>query len=336
MKALVYEKAHSLADFSIHLADVAEPELRESDLLIDVRAIGVNRGEATIRSLRSAEPGSRILLGWEFAGVVLATGPSAQGFKVGDRVFGTGDMSRDGCWAERVVVDHRIVAPIPDRVSFVDAASMAIASATAWEAMFRDQGDLPTGVERVLVLGGAGSVGSLAIQLLKTRTGAFVIATASRPDSHAWCRKMGADLVLDHTGDMVDQLASAGIPQVDMVLSTAKTAENVEWIAKVLRPFGHLCVVDSGAPLDMNPFVMKAASLHTEMVFSRIMNGSAPEKQGVILENVSRLVGEGGLQPIVSTRLDGLSVENMRAAHEQLETGQTIGKVVIEVWSHLA
>ena len=318
MKALVYEKAHSLSDFSIHLADVAEPELRENDLLIDVRAIGVNRGEATIRTLRSAEPGGRVLLGWEFAGFVLAAGPSAQGFKVGDRVFGTGDMSRDGCWAERVAVDHRVVAKIPDGLSFVDAASMAIASATAWEAMFRDQDGLPAGVERVLVLGGAGSVGSLATQLLKARTGAFVIATASRSESQDWCGKMGANLVLDHTGDMVDQLASAG-----------KTAENVEWIAKVLRSFGHLCVVDSGAPLNLSPLVMKSASLHTEFVFSRIMNGNAPEKQGVILETVARLAGEGRLQPIVTTRLDGLSAETMKAAHQQLETGQTIGKVVI-------
>ena len=329
MKALVYEKAHSLADFSIHLADVAEPEIRENDLLIDVRAIGVNRGEATIRSLRSAEPGGRVLLGWEFAGVVLATGPSTQGFKAGDRVFGTGDMSRDGCWAERVGVDHRIVAKIPDGLSFVDAASMAIASATAWEAMFRDQGGMQTGVERVLVLGGAGSVGSLATQLLKARTGAFVIATASRPESQDWCRKMGADLVLDHTGNMVEQLASAGIQQVDMVLSTAKTAENVEWIAKVLRSFGHLCVVDSGAPLNLSPLVMKSVSLHTEMVFSRIMTGSAPEKQGVILKTVSRLTGEGRLQPIVMKRLNGLLAETMKAAHQQLETAQTIGKVVI-------
>ena len=329
MKALVYETAHSLADFSIHVADVAEPALREHDLLIDVRAIGVNRGEATIRGLRSAEPGGRVLLGWEFAGVVLAVGSSARGFDVGDRVFGTGDVSRDGCWAERVAVDHRVVAKIPEALSFVDAASMAIASATAWEAMFRDQDALPAGVERVLVLGGAGSVGSLATQLLKARTSAFVIATASRPDSQAWCRRMGADLVLDHTGDMVEQLASAGVSQVDMVLSTAKTAENLPWIAKVLRPFGHLCVVDSGAPLDVSPLVGKAASLHTEMVFTRILTDRAPEKQGAILAAVAHLIGEARLQPIVTTRLDGLSAETMKTAHEKLETGQMIGKVVI-------
>ena len=260
---------------------------------------------------------------------MLATGPSAQRFKVGDRVFGTGDMSRDGCWAERVAVDHRIVAAIPDQLSFADAASLPIGAATAWEAVFRDQGKLPVGVGRVLVLGGAGSVGSLATQLLKARTGAFVIATGSRPESKEWCRKMGADLVLDHSRDIVEQLGSAGIPHIDLVLSTAKTAEKVEWIAKVLRPFGHLSFVDGGASLDVSPLVLKAVSLHTEMVFSRIMNGSAPEKQGAILEAVSGLVGEGRLHPIVTTRLDGLSAETMKVAHGLLETGRTVGKVVI-------
>ncbi len=329
MKALVYEKAHSLADFSVHLAELPEPTLRENDVLIDVRAIGVNPGEAGIRRMRSAEPGGRVLLGWEFAGVVLATGPAVQRFNVGDRVFGTGDMSRDGCWAERVAVDHRVVAAIPDQLSFADAASLPIGSATAWEAIFRDQDALAAGIDRVLVLGGAGGVGSLATQLLKARTGAFVIATASRPESKEWCRKMGADLVLDHSRDIVEQLASADIPYVDLVLSTAKTAEKVGWIAKVLRPFGHLSVVDGGASLDVSPLVLKAASLHTEMVFSRIMNGSSPEKQGAILEAVASLVGERRLHPIVTTRLEGLSAETMKAAHELLETGRTIGKVVI-------
>ena len=206
---------------------------------------------------------------------------------------------------------------------------LPIGGLTAWEAIFRDQDALPAGVERVLVLGGAGGVGSLAIQLLKARTKVFVIATGSRPESREWCRKMGADLVLDHAGDIVEQLASADIPHLDMVLSTANTADQIGWIAKVLRPFGHLCVVDSGASLDVSPLMMKSASLHTEMVFSRIMHGSDPDKQGSILENVAALVVEGRVKPIATTRLDGLSAETMKTAHELVETRRTIGKVVI-------
>ena len=331
MKALVYEKAHTLENFAIELVDLAEPTLRDTDVLVEVRAIGVNPGEAFFRSVRSAEPGGRVLLGWEFAGVVVATGTSAGRFKAGDRVYGTGDMTRDGCWAERVAVDHRILAVVPDQLSFVDAASLPIGSLTAWEAIFRDQDELPAGVDRILILGGAGGVGSLATQLLKARTKAFVIGTGSRSESKAWSKKMGADLVLDHGGDIAEQLASVGIPHLDLVLSTAKTAEQIGWIARVLRPFGHLSVVDGGPSLDVSPLMMKAASLHMEMVFSRIMNGSAPDRQGSILETVAELVVKGQVKSIMTTRLDGLTPATMKAAHALVESHRSIGKTVIAI-----
>src|SRR5882724_7772219 len=211
MRALVYEKAHALDHFAIELRDIAEPKLRPDDVLVEVQAIGVNPGEAFIRGVRSAEPGGRVLLGWEVAGIVVAVGSSARGFSIGDRVFGTGDITRDGGWAERVAVDHRIIAKIPLNTSFVDAASLPVGALTAWEAMFRDQPGLPRGIDRVLIVGGAGAVGSLATQILKAMTKTFVIATASRPESRAWCTDMGADLVIDHTREVVAQLTSAKI-----------------------------------------------------------------------------------------------------------------------------
>jgi NADPH2:quinone reductase len=142
---------------------------------------------------------------------------------------------------------------------------------TAWETVFRDQDSLAADVDRVLVLGGAGAVGSLATQLLKARTKAFVISTGSRPGSRDWCERMGADRVLDHGADIAEQLSTAGIPHVDWVLSTAKSADNIGWIANVLRPFGHLSVVDGGPPLDVRSLAPKAASFHMEMVFSGII-----------------------------------------------------------------
>ena len=154
------------------------------------RAVGINPGETFFRTTCSADAGGRVLLGWEFAGEVIAVGAAARRFKVGDRVFGTGDMRRDGAWAERVAVDQRIVATIPDTLSFTDAASLPVGAITAWEAIFRDAGALPVNVNRVLIIGGAGGVGSLAIQLLKAKTDAFGIATASRlsraPGARSW------------------------------------------------------------------------------------------------------------------------------------------------------
>jgi NADPH2:quinone reductase len=290
----------------------------------------VNPGEAFIRSVRSAEPGGRVILGWEFAGVVIKTGTSATGFTVGDRVMGTGDVTRDGCWAQQLAVDHRVVAKIPDQLSFVDAASLPIGTLTGWEALFRDQRALPPGVERVLVIGGAGGVGSLATQLLKARTSAFVISTASRPQSQDWCRAMGADLVIDHTADVGEQLGQAGIRQVDMVLSTAGTSDNLPWIGALLRPFGHLSTIDLGAPLDLAPLVQNSVSLHTEMVFSQISGGADPSSQGRILEAIDEYVLSGQVRPIVTTQLAGLTVHNMKTAHTLLESHRTIGKIVIE------
>lgn len=328
MKALAYERAHPLEAFAMDLVEVNEPLLRDGDLLVEIRAIGMNPGEASIRSVRSAEPGGRVVLGWEFAGVVAATGPSATEFGVGDRVMGTGDPTRDGCWAQRLAVDHRGVAKIPEQLSFVDAASLPIGVLTGWESIFRDQPTLPPGVELVLIVGGAGGVGSMATQLLKARTSAFVVATASRPQSRDWCLGMGADLVIDHTAHVSEQLSQVGIEQVDMVLSTTGTVDNLPWIGALLRPFGHLSAIDLATPLDVTPLTQRSVSLHTEMVFSRV--GADPGSQGRILEAVGEYVSAGRVRPIVTTRLAGLTVDNVRTAHRSLESHRTIGKIVIE------
>ncbi|TQM43880.1 zinc-binding alcohol dehydrogenase family protein [Pseudonocardia cypriaca] len=329
MKALAYEKAHPLDAFAISLDDIAEPEPRDGDLLVEVRAIGINPGETAIRQTRSADPGGRVVLGWEFAGVVVATGPATAGFAVGDRVMGTGDITRDGGWAERVAVDHRVVATIADELTFADAASLPIGVLTAWEALFRDQDTLPAGVENVLVIGGAGGVGSMATQLLKAWTSAFVISTASRPESREWATAMGADLVVDHHVDLATQLRGAGIDDVDLVFSTSDTGRRLASIVEVLRPFGHLAFIDSPGQLDVETFVGKSLSLHSEMVFSKIVAGRDASSQGRILARSADDVVAGRLRPIVTTTLRGLTPETMRTAHTLVETRRTIGKTVI-------
>jgi zinc-binding alcohol dehydrogenase family protein len=329
VKALTYQSAHTLANFAIALTEEPEPTVRDRDVLVEVKAIGINPGEAQIRSTRSAEAGGRVLLGFEFAGVVKAVGREVTRFTIGDAVFGTGDASRDGAWAERVATDERVIAHMPRDLSFTDAASVPIGAATAWEAVFRDQKRLPDGVERVLVVGGAGAVGSFATQLLKATTKATVIATASRPESQEWCRQMGAELVLDHAEDLAAQLSAAGIASLDLILSTANSAANIATYAKILRPFGHLAVVD-GVP-DFTPLMDKSASIHLEMVFSRIMNGFLPEQQSEILQTAAALIEAGKLKPIASTVLHGLTSETMHDAHALVEKRQTAGKIVIAV-----
>jgi zinc-binding alcohol dehydrogenase family protein len=329
MKALAYENAHPLGAFAMDLDDLPEPQPRAGDLLVEVRAIGVNPGETAMRQTRSAGPGGRIVLGWEFAGVVVAAGPATTGFAIGDRVMGTGDITRDGCWAERVAVDHRVVATIADELTFADAASLPIGVLTAWEALFRDQDTLPAGVENVLVIGGAGGVGSIATQLLKARTSAFVISTASRPESREWTTAMGADLVVDHHADLATQLRGAGIDDVDLAFSTSDTSRRLASIVEVLRPFGHLAFIDSPGRLDVETLIGKSLSLHSEMVFSKIVAGGDPSSQGRILARSVDDVVAGRLRPIVTTALRGLTAETMRTAHALVETRRSVGKTVI-------
>ena len=334
MKALIYETANTIDNFGIQLREIAEPTVRDDDVLVEVRAIGVNPGEAFVRQVKSAEAGGYVLLGWEFAGVVVSVGRNVKRFKKGDRVFGTGDISRDGAYAERVAVDHRIVAKIPDNVSFVDAASAAVGALTAYDAMFRYQGQLPPDIKTVLIIGGAGAIGSLGIQLLKTTTKSRVIASASTQESTDWVRKMGADLVVDHFGDVPAQLAEAGIKEVDFVLSLAATAQNFGWLASVVRPYGHIAFTDVVPPLDishLSPLGIKAPSLHMQMMFSRIVTGSQPELQGLFLDKLGTYLGEGVIKPIVTKQLNGLTVESMETAHKLIEKQRTIGKIVIAV-----
>jgi NADPH2:quinone reductase len=216
------------------------------------------------------------------------------------------------------------VARIPDQLSFTAAASLPIGGLTAWEALFRDQSGLPAGAENVLVVGGAGGVGSLATQLLKSKTSALVVSTASRPESREWCTAMGADLVVDHSADVAGQLRTAGVDRIDLVLATKGTAVNIGWIADVLRPFGQVAATDLTGTTDIEPLIQKSVSLHTEMVFSRVIADYNLHRQGQIL---AELVGQ--VHPIVTTELHGLTVDSMREAHRIVESGRAIGKTVI-------
>jgi NADPH:quinone reductase-like Zn-dependent oxidoreductase len=239
-------------------------------------------------------------------------------------------MLRDGAWAELVAIDPRLVARIPDNLSFADAASLPIGSLTAWEAIFRESGQLPASVESVLVVGGAGAVGSMAIQLLKARAGARVIATASRGETREWCVAMGADLVVDHAGDVPAQLKDAGVGTVDMVLSTRSTGQHLAWIASVLRPFGHLSAPDVTGLTDLGALFFKSISVHMEVVFAKGLNGYRVESQSEILGAVANLIADRKIRPITNRLLHGLGAANMKNAHELLESGKAIGKVVIE------
>lgn len=330
MKALIHEGTHPSGSFPLRLRKVADPQSRETDLLVEVRAVGVNPGEAKMLSMQAPEPERRRIFGWEFAGVVARTGSQTHGFKVGDHVYGSGDISRDGCYAELLAVDHRVVGHLPDSASFSDAAALPVGLLVCFESLFREKDALPAETNHVLIIGAAGGTGSVATQLLKARSSAFVIATASREESRLWCQRMGADLVVDHTRDVRNQLKDAGIEQVDLVYSTAQTTTHLPWIAEVLRPFGDLCVIDVAGPFDVSSLVAKSASIRLEMVFSKVMHQYKIESVASALNAVAGLLERGEIRPPTNKIFHGLTEENMEAAHALLLGGRVVGKIVIE------
>lgn len=204
---------------------------------------------------------------------------------------------------------------------------------TAWGALLRNDNQLPAGVGTVLILGGAGGIGSIAIQLLKARTGAKVIATASRPESKQWAAAMGADVVLDHSQDLAAQLGQYGLGKVDMVLATRSSASHLAAIPHLLKAYGHLALLDAFQRLDVSGLAPYAISVHLEAVFARVVTHQHPEQQGLILRELTQLVEAGKVTSTLRETLPGLTSENLRAAHERLEKGDTIGKIVLDLGS---
>jgi NADPH2:quinone reductase len=331
MKALIYHKKHSLENFAIQLAEVPMPEIRKTDLLIKVMASAVNPGDTQFRAAVDAPDGGYVNLGFEFSGIVEKVGPEAIGFKEGDRVFGGGDPTRHGSDAEYVAVDYRTVAVFPDSISFSKVAGLALTGLTVWQSLFRKTGDLPADVKTVLITGAAGGVGSIAIQILKARTNATVIATASRPGSAEWCRKMGADHVIDHHGNVPEQLRELGFYTVDLIYSVNGIEENMGWYTQVIRPYGYLAIIDLKDAVDFSGLMLKSPNIILETVFTRIIFDDYPEKQGAVLKSIAQLIEAGKIQSTVRTIFSGLTAENLLKAHTMLETGSMIGKVVISL-----
>ncbi|HEY8965310.1 MAG TPA: zinc-binding alcohol dehydrogenase family protein [Candidatus Methylacidiphilales bacterium] len=329
MKALAYRAAHELAQFSIAETEVPLPEPGPGDLLVRVKAVSVNPVDTKVRKTRSAEGGHPVILGWDVAGVVEKVGSAVAGFAPGDEVYYAGALTRDGGNAEFQAVDHRLVAPKPKGLSFVEAAAIPLTALTAWEALFEGGIEYGPGT-KVLIIGGAGGVGSLAIQLLKARTEAAIYATASRPESAAWIREMGVDHVLDHRNDLAGELKKAGAETIDVVFSTTHTDAYLATIPALLRAFGHLVLIDDPKALDILPFKRKALRVHWEFMFAKALWGYRPETQGEILRQVAALVEGGKVKTTVNRVLKGLTAANLREAHGLLEAGEAVGKIVID------
>lgn len=335
MKAVAYRTAGPI-DREDALQDITmeTPSAEGRDLLVKINAVSVNPVDTKLRVRQEPEPGGWGVLGYDAAGVVEAVGSEAHGFKPGDAVFYAGAINRPGTNSEYHLVDERIVGHKPTSLSDAEAAALPLTAITAWEMLF-DRLDIkrPTaqGGDTILVIGGAGGVGSITIQLLRALTDLTVIATASRPETQDWVRECGAHHVIDHRQPLSPQVVALGLGAPGFVFSTTQTDAHFADIVELVAPQGRFGLIDDPAELNAIPLKRKAVSLHWELMFTRSLFGTPDmADQGKLLNEVAALVDAGQIRSTVTEVAGVIDAATLRAVHARIESGTARGKIVLE------
>jgi NADPH:quinone reductase len=378
-KCLPIDNPQSLIDL-----DIPQPNCPVSghDLLVAIKAISVNPVDTKVRRgliplAVQNEENIPCILGWDAAGEVIEAGSDCKLFKKGDAVYYAGSISRPlGTYCEFHLVDERIVGRKPKSLSFEEAAALPLTTITAWEALY-DRLSLQQDVVRgktaatshlttptdvlyisnnkrnehrsyILIIGGAGGVGSIAIQLAKnlvnqssfpftTSSSSFsginVVATASRTESVEWCKRMGADFVVDHHKDFKSQINEIiGIDYVDYILCLNDTDGHFESMKQLVAPQGKICsIVQTIGPIDLGGVLLhKSATFVWELMFTRSLFQTADMiSQHYLLNIVADLIDNNKIKSTLTNVLSPINAENMRKAHKKLESGTTMGKIVL-------
>ncbi|EKY3120431.1 zinc-binding alcohol dehydrogenase family protein [Cronobacter turicensis] len=318
-----------------HFIEIAQPmpQPGEYDLLVEVKAVSINPVDTKVHaSLQKNGLQEPRVLGWDASGVVTAVGSKVSGFKPGDEVYYAGDITRSGSNASHQLIDSRIVGHKPRTLSWAAAAAIPLTALTAWEGLFERLAIQNAGEDKtLLIIGGAGGVGSLAIPFARLHSKVKIIATASREDSAQWCRDRGADLVVNYR-DLPGELAKEGIKYVDFIFILNDTDGHWAAVSQLIAPQGHICsIVENAHPLDQDALKSKSAALHWEFMYTRSMYQTADmARQGEILNEVATLVDAGEVESALSETFHGLSVESISKAHQKVLEGHMRGKVVVE------
>lgn len=317
--------------------DLPRPAPSGCDILVAVKAVSVNPVDAKVRAGASPFEGrTERLLGWDAAGVVETVGREASRFSVGDEVFYAGSLTRDGSNAEYQLVDERIVGHKPKSLEWAEAAALPLTAVTAWETLFdrlRVREQPASGSRSILIIGGAGGVGSIAIQIARALTDLSIVATASRPETQDWVRGLGAHQVIDHSKPLGPQLASLEIGAPAFVFSTTHTDRHLTDIAELIAPQGRFALIDDPPSLDIVAFKRKSVSVHWELMFTRSLF-ETPDlgEQGRLLDAVAELVDTGKIRTTLTQSLSPINAANLIEAHRQIESATTRGKIVLEGW----
>ncbi len=339
MKAIgLYQYLPISDENSLEDLELDYPKAQGRDILVEVQAISVNPVDTKVRAPKDkveveTEPK---VLGWDAAGVVVEVGDRVTRFKPGDEVFYAGDITRPGSNSQFHLVDERIVGNKPSSLDFAQAAALPLTSITAWEALFDRLKVSETGDDAgksILIIGGAGGVGSIAIQLAKQVAKLEVIATASRPESITWCAELGADAIANHH-DLTHELNRLGHPTVDYIFCCNNTDMHWPSMTQAIKPQGTICsIVENKNPLDLAPLKSKSAGFIWEFMFTRSMHQTEDmAQQGILLNTVALLVNAGTIETTCKEVVKPINATNLRAVHGRIEQGTSIGKIVLSGW----
>jgi NADPH2:quinone reductase len=336
MKAIGFKESLPINDANSFIAfETEKPSPSGFDLLVKIAAISVNPVDYKVRQNAAKENILEIpkVIGWDAVGTVEAVGETTSKFKVGDQVYYAGDLTRSGSNAEYQLVDERIVGHKPKSLSIAEAAAIPLTGLTAYESLFdrikvnpeSDKG------KTLLILAGAGGVGSMAIQLAKKIGNLTVIATASRPDSIEWCKNLGADFVINHYS-LKEELEKIGHSQVNYILDCVDLGQYWETIGEIIKPQGHIVsITGSSKPLNLDILKTKSVTFSWELMYTRSMYTTEDiERQHFILNTIADLLDAGIIKNTLTTTLEGFTVENLKKAHQMQESAKTIGKTVIQ------
>ncbi len=337
MKAVGYTQSLPITDEkALFDFEADKPGPKGRDIRVAVKAISVNPVDFKVRKRAEPKAGETKILGYDAAGVVDAIGPDVTMFKPGDEVFYAGSILRQGTNAEFHLVDERIVGRKPASLGFTEAAALPLTAITAWELLFDRLGVAPgksLDSRTLLIIGGAGGVGSILIQLARRLTGLTVVATASRPETIKWCQDLGAHAVVDHSKPMKEQIEALKLPPVALVASLTGTEQHYKTLADIIAPQGKFGLIDDPAEFSMAAFKGKAVSVHWESMFTRSSFQTADMiAQHHLLNDVADLIDKGVLRTTLDKSFGTINAANLKRAHALLESGKSHGKIVLEGW----
>ncbi len=355
MKAIGYQQNLPITDVNaLQDIELPTPVVSGRDILVEVKAVSVNPADYKIRQDMPAEKDQWKVLGWDAAGIVKAVGDEVSLFNVGDKVWYAGDITRTGSNAQFQLVDERIVGKMPNSLSYAEAAALPLTTITAWELLFdrldvdrldveRLQGQRQQenssdssaqeqpAKKRILVIGAAGGVGSVMVQLIKQLTNLELIATASRPETVSWLEDLGADHIINHRNPLSEEFAVQSLAEVDYVVSLNNTEQHLVEIEKVIKPQGKFALIDDPDTLNIMPFKMKSVSVHWEMMFTRsLFKTEDMQAQHELLNAVSTLIDDSVIKTTVGNHFGTINATNLRQAHQLLESQKAKGKIVLE------